>query len=242
MLKARISSSMVFLAGFLACLTANGQSGVAPPARNEMLQIELTKTIRANKAKIGDAVKARTVTALILPNQTVVPEGSKLLGHVCAANSERRGANGVAIGIAFDEVQPRKGEKLRLNFSIRAGAMPQQILRGASTEEDGDSMAAPMKDPDPGTPSSRAPRLAVGFGGVSRTSSSPPSPSPQEQVGGKSRDEVRADLRALPAGTLTGMPGATMTIDGPAGGATFRSSNGKLELKSGLQLMLRVNP
>lgn len=129
MTMARISSAAVFLAGLLGSVAANGQSGVPPSgnrtsaARSETLQIELTSTVRANKAKVGDAVKARTVTALILPNQTVVPEGSKLIGRVCVANFERNGANGAAIGIAFDEVRMKRGEKLRLNLSIRAGAM-----------------------------------------------------------------------------------------------------------------------
>jgi hypothetical protein len=34
----------------------------------------------------------------------------------------------------------------------------------------------------------------------------------------------------------------TLRVDGPAGAATFQSSNRKLELKSGLQLVLRVDP
>jgi hypothetical protein len=227
MLMARISSVAVLLAGLLAPVTANGQSGVPPPTRSETLQIELTSTIRANKAKVGDAVKARTVSALILPNQTVVPEGSKLIGHVCATNSGRSDTNPAVIGIAFDEVQVKNGAKLRLHFSIRAGALVHATVHEAvASQNELEQTSAPSDS-----------RHHPAAGVLQRTSKPVDPPSQPESF-----SQPQIELRSLPGGTLIGMPGVSLRVDGPAGAATFQSSNRKLELKSGLQLMLRVDP
>jgi hypothetical protein len=235
MIMARIFSASLFLVGLLASVPASGQSGVAPSAtRSETLQIELTSTIRAKKARVGDAVKARTVTALILPNQIVVPEGSKLIGHVCAANPESSDAKTAAIGIVFDEVQAKKGKDLRLNLSIQAGMMPLPSVPQAIEEQESESLAQRGASPHAATKQKSLP--VVGF-----TSSGRPA-SRASQPGAQGTGDHRGELRALPAGTLIGMPGVTLAVDGPAGAATFRSLNRKLELKSGLQLMLRVDP
>lgn len=107
------------------------------------------------------------------------------------------------------------------------------------TADEGDQVVVPTSAP--GASAAKATRLAVGFGGAKK-SSSPPSQPPQRQLDDKRSGDNRGDLRAVPAGTLVGMPGVTLAVDGPEGAATFRSSNRKLELKSGLQLMLRVDP
>lgn len=239
-MMARISSASVLLVMLFSSVTANGQRSVSPPAaRSETLQIELTSTIRAKKAKVGDAVKARSVTALILPNQIVVPEGAKLIGHVTMTNPGSRDANGAAIGIVFDEVQARKGKKLGLNLSIQAGMMPRPSVPQAIGEQDSQSLAQPGESPQ--APSKQRSLPVVGF-----TSSGRPAGTPDatqgSQLGANETADHRGELRELPAGTLIGMPGVTLAVDGPAGAATFRSSNRKLELKSGLQLKLRVDP
>jgi hypothetical protein len=235
-LMARISSAAVLLAGLLASVPANGQSSILPPTRSETLQVELTNTIRAKKAKVGDAVKARTVTALILPNQTVVPEGSKLTGHVCVANSERSDTNPTAIGIAFDEVQVKKGAKLRLNFSIRAGALPHATVhQGVASQDEFEQLMAPPPD-------LRHHPVAGGPKRVPLGPTSQPGSSSLPQIDEERTKDNRGELRSVPGGTLIGMPGVTLRVDGPAGAATFQSSNRKLELKRGLQLMLRVDP
>jgi hypothetical protein len=53
-------------------------------------------------------------------------------------------------------------------------------------------------------------------------------------------DDSRGDMRAVAHGALIGMPGVALRLDETSGAATFVSTNRKLELKSGLQLMLSV--
>jgi len=239
MFMARISSVAVLLAGLLASVTANGQNSVPPPARSRTVQIELTSTIRAKKAKVGDAVKARTVSALILPNQTVIREGSKLTGHVCVANSGRSGTNPATIGIAFDEVQVKSGAEVRLHFSIRAGAFVHATVHDAGARQNEfEQPSAPYDfQHHPAAGQLQLERDSIAADVQSRLIKplSPPS-----EPG--SFSEPRIELRTVPGGTLVGMPGVTLRVDGPAGAATFQSSNRKLELKSGLQLVLRVDP
>jgi hypothetical protein len=239
MLMARISSLAVLLAGLLASVTANGQNGI-PPTRSETVQIELTSTIRAKKAKVGDAVKARTVSALILPNQTVIREGSKLIGHVCVTNSGRGDSNSTGIGIAFDEVQLKNGAKLRLHFSIRSGALVHATVHGAvASQNEIDLTSAPFDfQHHPGAGQLQLERDSIAAG-VQPRLIKPMDPAVSARV---VSSEPQIELRSVPGGTLIGMPGVTLRVDGPAGAATFQSSNRKLELKSGLQLVLRVDP
>ena len=240
MMMARISSASVFLVGLLLPVAANGQSrGATPATRSETLQIELTNTIRAKKAKVGDTVKARTVTAFVLPNQIVVPESAKLIGRVSLANPGSLDANGVAIGIVFDEVQPRKGKKLRLNLSIQAAMLPRPTLPQAMEEQDSESLAQPGASPHAASKQKSLP--VAGFSSSGRPNAAPEA-TQGSHLGANETADHRGELRALPPGTLIGMPGVTLAVDGPAGAATFRSSNRKLELKSGLQLQLRVDP
>lgn len=208
--------------------------------QSQTLQVELTNTIRAKKAKVGDVVKARTVTALILAGQTVVPEGSKLIGHVVRVDSPTSGTQGTALAIAFDEFLLKNKRTLRADFSVRAGALPQLTVRQATPQE-GDEAVAPTVSPGPVAP--RATHTSrLGGGSTYKNQASQPGPPPQRQINEKGSEDNRGDLRAVRGGTLVGMPGVTLRIDGPAGAATFESSNRKLELKSGLQLMLRVDP
>lgn len=219
---------------------ANGQQIQRPvdgadqkPHPYQTLQVELSNTIRANKAKVGDAVRARTVTALILPGQIVVPEGTKVIGRVTRVDFSPSGSGPAAICISFDKFQMRRDRSENARFAIRAGLFS---IQGGPQ---------PMADPSGGPAvqpvwlaNSKPPRNA----NTVNSSVRPVPKSQTEQEDDVSRPEAQQDLRAIPAGTLLGMPGVSLQLDEQTGAATFRSADSRLELKSGLQLMLGVDP
>jgi hypothetical protein len=223
--------------------TGQSSSGASSGAHQlQTLQIELTHTIRAKKAKAGDVVKARTVTALIMPGQVVIPEGSKVAGHVVNGSS---GAAGQNVEIAFDRFELKNRQRLPANFSIRSGAMRAQPIQQALAVDEIDEAGPPPSAPSSHNTQKPTHMTMGGFTNSTkpRSSQQPTSTSPSLQptipaLGG----DNRGDMRALAKGSLSGMPGVALRLDEVSGGATFESSNRKLELKTGLQLMLSVEP
>jgi hypothetical protein len=102
--------------GLLAtCLLAGAQT--------RFIQAELLTGIKTKKAKVGDPVKAHTISDVTLANGVTVPAGSTLLG-------ELRSVEPSAVSISFDAYQ--NGAKTTpLKLSIRAAMMPLAGEHGA---------------------------------------------------------------------------------------------------------------
>jgi hypothetical protein len=243
---ARLLCPAAFLLAFLipGGSTAGQTSGrsSSSTSQSQALQVELTSTIRAKNAKVGDEVTARTVTALILPNQVVIPEGSKVIGHVTQASSGVASRN-AAIAIQFDKFELKKQQTLRADFSIRSGAMFQRAAPPAAPDDESDGpelRQSPTAAPDPQHPANMT------VGGITYSTETQAKQA-QASTSGALQPPVtaqnggsRGDIRAVAHGTLIGMPGVALQLDETSGAATFVSTNRKLELTSGLQLMLGV--
>jgi hypothetical protein len=233
----RLFCAAALLLGFsIAVPCALGQTShpSSPPARqSQALQVELTSTVRAKSAKVGDRVKARTVTALILTDQTVIPEGSKVLGHVLRVDCPPTGSQETALSIAFDEFQLKHGRTLPAHLSIRAAAFLGAAIQKPPDDSESDS---PSSSWSPSIPPRKD--LILPPAGPRNPNAQPHSPAQPETT---QVDYDRGDLRSAASGTLIGMPGVSLHIDRNAGTATFQSSSRKLELNSGLQLILRVD-
>jgi hypothetical protein len=80
-----------------------------------MIQAELLTTLKVKKAKAGDVVKARAVTAVPLPDGTSLSSGAILVGEVRAVEPN-------AISISFDRVEG-DGKNSQLALSVRAAMM-----------------------------------------------------------------------------------------------------------------------
>jgi len=211
--------------------TSNPSS--SPTHQGQLLQVELTNTVRARSAKVGDPIKARTVTALILTDQTVIAEGSKVVGRVVRVDRPPTSSEDVVLSIAFDQFQLKHGRTLSVNLSIRAAAFLRATVHRSDDELVG--VDSPSSSWSPSIP----PRK-----NLSLPPSGPRNPNSQADSSAQPEttqvDYNRRDLRSASEGALIGMPGVTFRIDRDAGTATFQSSSRKLELKSGLQLVLRV--
>jgi hypothetical protein len=100
--------------------------GLAAPTT---LPIKFTKTIRADHAKVGDAVQAKTIQRVQLQDGGSIPSGARVLGHVVSANGftydktpySRQKAS--ALSVHFDSIQ-MNGNAVPLNVTVRAIATP----------------------------------------------------------------------------------------------------------------------
>jgi hypothetical protein len=202
----------IFLASLVVVAVLCGFPLASAQGSKRFIQVELLKTIKAKKAKVGDVVKARAVQAIILTNSATIPEGSTILGEVRSADEK-------SLAISFDQAEV-KGKAIPIKLSIRSGMMPGETA--SYRQVGGESSSA-----DDANPGNRPIR-----GGVPRaktvTEEAPQSTSPGSVVAGHT-------------GLLIGMPGVTLEVDeGPERASKFVSSAKELELKSGLQLMLAV--
>lgn len=242
---ARLLCASAFLLAFLIPGgSAAGQTSSrssSSTSQGHVLQVELTNTIRAKHAKVGDVVTARTVTALILPNQVVIPKGSKVIGYVTQPSSGVANRN-AAIAIQFDKFELRKQQTLRAYVSIRSGAM---YLRAAQPAAPDDEFAE--LEPRPSTTTAPDPQkpAKMTLGGITNSTEAQAKLAQSTLAAQRppvtaQSDDNRGDMRAVTHGTLIGMPGVTLRLDETSGAATFESANPKLELKSGLQLILSV--
>src|SRR5260370_29397372 len=85
---------------------------------------ELSSSVDSKNIKQGDAVTARTTADIRADGKTIIPKGTKLIGHVTEAAARAKGGADSSLGIAFDKAILKGGEELPLNVAIVAVAPP----------------------------------------------------------------------------------------------------------------------
>ena len=120
-----------------AASAQNGQTN-ASLGSGAAINAELTAPVDSKKAKPGDPVAARTTEPTKSNGKTVIPKGSKLVGHVTQASARAKGDSESALGIVFDKAILKNGQEVPLNVAIQALASAQS----AATANAGNDLAA----------------------------------------------------------------------------------------------------
>src|SRR3984893_18445485 len=120
-----------------AASAQNGQTN-ASLGSGAAINAELSARIDSKKAKPGDPVAAHTTEPAKSNGKTVIPKGSKLVGHVTQASARAKGDSESALGIVFDKAILKNGQEVPLNVAIQALASAQS----AATTNAGDDLAA----------------------------------------------------------------------------------------------------
>ena len=113
----------------------NGQANAAL-ASGTTFNAELSSPVDSKKCKPGDAVSGRTTEAAKADGKTVIPKGSKLVGHVTQASARAKGEAESSLGIVFDKAILKHGEEIPLNAAIQALASAQSSASAAGSEAD----------------------------------------------------------------------------------------------------------
>ena len=86
---------------------------------------DLKSGLDSKKAKNGDAVNAQTSEAVKSSDgRTILPKGTKLIGHVAQATAKSKGDGQSALGIIFDKAILKDGGEVPLSAGIQALASP----------------------------------------------------------------------------------------------------------------------
>jgi hypothetical protein len=212
----------IFLAGMLGLGSmANSLQAAPTPVRLEngsILYAELSKTVDAGKAKVGDTVMAVLLADVLSHGKIVIRHDSKLVGHVTEVRPHSKEVPESRLGIVFDKVILKDGEVpfQSLLLAIRPAERPAFDVP-APPPPRRSSAVSPMQD-------NRSPQGADG---------TPPTCSP---LGA----EVHSHDRELAGTGPTDIDG--LNLSSPAGGSagTIVSTQRTVKLDSGVRIELRV--
>ncbi len=96
----------------------------------------LSSPIDSKKCKPGDAVTAHTTEAAKSEGKTVIPKGSKLVGHVTQASARAKDESESSLGIVFDKAILKNGQEIPLNVAIQAIAAAQTSVAAGGGDID----------------------------------------------------------------------------------------------------------
>jgi hypothetical protein len=125
--------------GASASSSASAQSNQANAGLSSgtVFNATLSSPVDSKKSKPGDPVTARTAESVKSEGKTVLPKGTKLVGHVTQASARAKGDTESALAISFDRAILKNGQEVPLNIAIQAMASAQT----AASDADLDTMA-----------------------------------------------------------------------------------------------------
>ena len=110
--------------------------GIAALANGSTFNAALNAPVDSKKAKPGDPVTAHTTEATKSDGKTVMPKGTKLVGHVTQASARGNGESDSSLGMVFDKAILKNGEEIPLNAGIQALASGQSAASAAGPDLD----------------------------------------------------------------------------------------------------------
>jgi hypothetical protein len=102
---------------------SSSMSPEAPTAPMSPVNGELVSKLDSKTAKNGDSVVVQTKTSVKTPDGTEIPKGSKLVGHVIAAQPSQPGQNS-QLALQFDRVELKGGKTMPVHSQIQSISPP----------------------------------------------------------------------------------------------------------------------
>jgi hypothetical protein len=212
------------------------------------ISAELRSSLDSRKAKPGDAIEARTTEAIKANGKTILPEGTKLVGHVTQVSTKAKGDAESSLGLAFDKAILKNGEEVPLNVAIQALATPGAAqVSSAVNDMAGNSSAASQSGPNTpvnsGVPGGVSPR-GMGPGATGNppinTGETSAGTSPAGIPGGAPGGTLNAAGKLTPNSRgVFGVQGGALKPATTNGAGSLIISTGKnLRLDGGTQLLL----
>jgi len=110
---------------------AQANQSSAKLASGSTVNATLDTALDSKKCKVGDTVKARSTEDVKSNGETVLPKGTKLVGHITQASAKAKGDSESTIGLVFDKAILKHGEEVPVNLAIQAiGAAPSNPSAG----------------------------------------------------------------------------------------------------------------
>jgi hypothetical protein len=118
--------------------TSNADATEMRPVNGELLNKLDSKT-----AKTGDSVVVRTEQKVTIASGTVIPKGSRLVGHVTEVQASGKGSANSKMTIQFDRAELKGGQNLPILSVIQSLAPPETAATEPDTSGAGSMGGAP---------------------------------------------------------------------------------------------------
>jgi hypothetical protein len=234
----------------LSSLLATGAAAQAPPptpSKNTsseasltggtVLNAELNSSIDSKKAKPGEQITAHTTEAVkSTDGRTILPNGTKLIGHVTQASARGNGQGQAMLAIQFDKAVLKDKQEVPLNVVIQAIAPPAQ-----QASSFGSADAGPRTAPGASSPSNN-PSMS-GSRGARPEGTPTTDPYPNTNGSGTSGGESNSG-GPLPANArgVYGLDGVRISANANGEGTVLTSTAKNVHLDGGTRLLLAVQP
>jgi len=144
--------------------TAGGFGDLAASHAYEMSPVtgELDGKLDSKTAKVGDRVVLKTLDKVQASDGTVIPRGSRLVGHVTEVQAYDPAIGLARIAIAFDHAELKNGQSIAI-YTLIGGVVPSgAIVNQQSRGDDGGGMGMPV----PAGSVANGGRMGPGYGDI----------------------------------------------------------------------------
>ena len=237
----------------LTGLLATGVAAQAPPpsentggaaslAGGTILNATLNSSVDSKKAKPGEQITAHTTEAVKSSDgRTILPNGTKLIGHVTQASARGNGQEQAMLAIQFDKAVLKDKQELPLNVVIQAIAAPAQQAPSSAFASGGGGTGAAGAG---GTSPSNNPSMSGSRGARPEgTPTADPYPYPNTNPNGVPGGESNS-AGPLPANArgVYGLDGVRISANANGEGTVLTSNAKNVHLDGGTRLLLTVQP
>ncbi len=214
---------------------AEAASSEASLAGGTAINAALNTSVDSKKAKSGEQITAHTTEAVkSTDGRTILPKGTKLVGHVTQASARSNGQGEALLAIQFDKAVLKDGQEVPLNnVVIQAVAAPAHEASADGSDTERTTM--------PASPSNN-PSMSGSRGARPESTPTPqqyPNANPNGTYGGESNS-----AGPLPANTrgVYGLEGMRLSANGNGEGTVLTSTGKNVHLDGGTRLLLVVQP
>ena len=237
---AALALTSLFATGLAAQAPAPSEnaSSEASLAGGTLLNAMLNSSVDSKKAKPGEQITAHTTQAVkSTDGRTILPNGTKLIGHVTQASARGNGQEQAMLAIQFDKAVLKDKQEMPLNVVIQAIAAPaQQAPSSAFGGSSAGGAGAPSTSP------SNNPSMS-GSRGARPEGTPTPDPYPSANSTGASSGETNSG-GPLPTNArgVYGLDGVRISASANGEGTVLTSSAKNVHLDGGTRLLLAVQP
>jgi hypothetical protein len=202
----------------LGCTAAAVQDAAAVHLENgSILYAELSKTVDAGKAKVGDPVTAVLLADVLSHGKIVIRHDSKLVGHVTEARPHNKEVPESRLGIVFDKVIIKDGEVSFQSLLLAIHPAQRAAFDVPKAPSPSSNSAQEMNRPYPAPQGSNStPRVSPKLG------------------------EMKSHDREMAATGPTDIDGLSLSSPANGGAQTIVSTQRTVKLESGVNIELRV--
>jgi hypothetical protein len=215
----------------MVAIALHGQTSASNAAAGIRVNAELTKRIDAKKVKVGEAVEARTTSAVNLPGGTQLPKGTKLTGKVTDVKARSNNDKTSHIAFNLDQALMKDGHEIPLRVMVMSATAP----------FDAPPDIAGM------TSGSRGPATQSNVAGVPPTPTSTPGQYVQQSTISNGMQSLPGDTPGMVAHgpnqqvMVGNLPGVILTsADGVSSSAALDASDKNIVLDSETKLTLFI--